>query len=758
MVLGKSGANDNGIGGVIRCDEETAARRISVDAAKLTMTEEALIDPTQGIAPETVAPEAPGVSLRHFALKHGDAFQVCDARGDICGAIDGFFRNDTRVLSRLALTLGGCAPSLLAGTITADNVFFVANAVNLPLPPLGGAAAPSGVIHVERTRFLWDQCLYERITLGNYGDGEIRVPLSIGFAADFHDLFEVRGTRRLERGTILPPLVDAAQVLLRYEGLDHVARNTVISFSPKPCHLSADCADFILTLPARGEAELYLEVRSDASEEPSRARFRDAAARARVAMRAIRQRGSSLRSSQQVFTDWIGRSRADLALLTSDLPSGPYPYAGIPWFSTTFGRDAIITALQTLWLDPALARGVLAFLARTQARESSAFRDASPGKIVHEMRKGEMAATGEVPFACYYGGVDTTPLFVMLAGAYAERTGDMAFIAELWPALEAAMAWIEGSCDSDRDGFLVYARGEETGLANQGWKDSHDSIFHADGTFPRGPIALVEVQGYVYAARRAMAVLAQRRDALDAAAHWLRRAGAIRAAVEASFWMEERGFYGIALDGAARLCRVAASNAGHLLYVGVPARERAVAMMQLLGSPRFNTGWGIRTLAEGEARFNPMSYHNGSVWPHDGALCVAGLARYGDRAGAVRLLGESFAAAAHFGLRMPELFCGFARKAGEPPVSYPVACLPQAWSAGSAFMLLQACLGVRIDGFAQEIHIDRPALPEGIDRLALTGLVLGEARVDIVFQRVGDRIVTFSENDALGVVRVFTRS
>jgi glycogen debranching enzyme len=392
-------------------------------------------------------------------------------------------------------------------------------------------------------------------------------------------------------------------------------------------------------------------------------------------------------------------------LLTTELPTGPYPYAGLPWFSTIFGRDAIVTALQTLWLQPRLARGVLSFLAQHQATETSPFRDAQPGKIMHECRKGEMSATDELPFARYYGGVDTTPLFVMLAGAYAAQTGDLGFIEGLWPALRDAASWIERTCDGDADGFLTYARAAETGLDNQGWKDSHDAIFHADGSHADGPIALVEVQGYVFAARRAMAELARRLGYSQEVARWRASAAALRDAVEKRFWMEDAGFYALAIDGHGQPCRVRASNAGHLLFTGLPAPHRARRVAAHLLDPRFNSGWGIRTLSHDEVRFNPMSYHNGSIWPHDTALCAAGLARYGFRDGAMRLLSGAFEAAVHFDMRLPELFCGFRRIQGEAPIRYPVACLPQAWASGSVFMTLQACLGLQIDSERGEIRM-----------------------------------------------------
>jgi glycogen debranching enzyme len=721
------------------------------------MTQPVTIDPATSsmLAVDPVSPSNAPRQL--FALKHGDTFLIADHCGDIVGGADGMFRDDTRVLSRFCLTLGGHPVSLLGSAVSQDNVFFTANVTNHPLPPLGEQSMPQGVIHIERTRFLWRERLYERITLVNYGERRTRVPISLDFAADFRDMFEVRGQTRSARGRLLAPEVIDDTVVLRYEGLDGVARSSIISFSETPSRLTAVKAEFAAVLPERTSVEFYIEVGPERAEKPSRKRFRAAAARARVGMRGTRRLGASLRSSGRLFNDWLEKSRADLSLLTTELPTGPYPYAGIPWFSTAFGRDAIVTALQTLWLNPALARGVLMFLSTHQAQEVSRFQDAAPGKIMHETRKGEMNVLRELPFGRYYGGVDTTPLFVMLAGAYAERTADMAFVDELWPSLNAAMAWIEGAGDSNRDGLLNYERGEETGLANQGWKDSFDSIFHADGSSPRGPIALIEVQGYVFAACKAMSTLAARRGEAEMSAHWRARAETVRAKVEEKFWMEDLGFYALALDGDDRLCRVRASNVGHLLYVGLPAPERAASVMEQLLAPAFSSGWGVRTLAQSEARFNPMSYHNGSVWPHDTSLCAAGFARYGGKKAAVHLLSETFEAAVHFGMRLPELFCGFRREAGEPPIAYPVACLPQAWSSGAVFMMLEACLGLRIDGEKREIYIDRPELPSGIDRITLHDLPVGDARVDLAFQRVGKRVVTFPEKRDPGTVRVLSR-
>jgi glycogen debranching enzyme len=703
-------------------------------------------------------PAVTAASFTTHVLKDGDSFLIANAYGDIGNESDGLFHDDTRLLSAYRLRIAGLQPELLSASVTRDNVFFVAHLTNRPLPPLGGPAVLPGLIHVVRTRFLCGNRLYECMRCHNYGLHAMQTPLRLEFDADFRDMFEVRGSIRAARGTLMPVQADASGVLFGYRGLDDRLRTSSITFSREPLRLGVDFAEFGMELPAGGRDELFIEIGLVPEATPSRARYRHAAAHACRTMRGRRRRGSSVRSAGPLFTAWMERSRADLALLTSDLPTGPYPFAGIPWFSTPFGRDAVITALQTLWLNPGLARGVLAFLAVHQAQEESAFLDAAPGKIMHETRKGEMAALKELPFGLYYGGVDTTPLFVMLAGAYARRTGDLAFIDTLWPALRAATAWIERVCDANPHGFLDYARGERSGLANQGWKDSEDSVFHADGRIPHGPIALVEVQGYVFAALRAMAELALRRGEREAAAHWSARAESLRIAVEHHFWMPERNFYGIAIDGDGALCRVRASNPGHLLYVGLPSPERAALASTQLLSAAFSTGWGVRTLAEGEARYNPMSYHNGSVWPHDTALCAAGIARQGDRRDCVRLLRAIFETATHFEMRLPELFCGFARAQGATPVSYPVACLPQAWAAGSGFMLLQACLGVDVDGWRSEILVDRPQLPLGVDQVALRGLAVGPRTVDVVFQRVGDHVVAFTEGPDADAVPLRIRS
>jgi glycogen debranching enzyme len=499
---------------------------------------------------------------------------------------------------------------------------------------------------------------------------------------------------------------------------------------------------------------MYLEIGAEDDGAPSPERFTIAEAELSASMQERLRQGAWISTPGRLFNQWIDKSRSDLALLTTTLPTGPYPYAGIPWFATQFGRDAIITSLQTLWINPQLAAGVLSFLASTQAEETSAFRDAQPGKIMHETRRGEMAALGEVPFGCYYGGVDTTPLFVMLAGAYEARTGDRALVDRIWPRLLAATDWIERRLDSSPTGFLDYARGEQSGLVNQAWKDSHDSMFHADGRFPRGPVAVVEVQGYAYAALEAMSELAATRGDQARSDRWMQRSQRLRAAIEERFWVPEMNYYAIALDGDGEPCKVYGSNAGHLLFCGVPSEERAAAVAAQLLSSRFSSGWGIRTLAEGEPRYNPMSYHNGSIWPHDTSVCAAGISRYGGRAEVVRIVSDIFETANQFGMRLPELYCGFPRIPGQGPAPYPVACLPQAWSAGTVFLLLQASLGIRIDGRRNEVHIRRPMLPSDVESLSIRDVPFDHAGIDLEFRRIGAEVVVVPAKHVESGVRV----
>jgi glycogen debranching enzyme len=399
---------------------------------------------------------------------------------------------------------------------------------------------------------------------------------------------------------------------------------------------------------------------------------------------------------------------------------------------------------------------VLVYLAANQATGFDPPADADPGKILHEVRHGEMAELGEVPFRRYYGSVDSTPLFVMLAGAYLERTGDRATIERLWPSIEAALSWIDNYGDRDGDGFVEYGRRTEEGLVNQGWKDSRDSVFHADGSLAHGPIALAEVQAYVYGAWRAAAAVARALGRADRASGLDRSAEALRGAFDAAFFDDRLSTYVLALDGNKRPCRVVSSNAGHALLTGIALPERAERVAQTMMAPSSFCGWGVRTIASTEGRYNPMSYHNGSVWPHDNALIAAGLARYGFKREAARIFEGLVAASTYVELRrLPELFCGFARQSTRGPTFYPVACSPQAWAAAAPLFMLQVCLGLEFDPGQRRISFEEPVLPDFLDEVTLRNLSLRGAAADVALRRSGSKVVV-DVRDRRGPLKVLT--
>lgn len=679
-------------------------------------------------------------------LKYGDMFAVFDLNGDLAlgdGGVEGLYAFDTRYLSQLDIRLSGARPILLSSTTRDDNATLTCDLTNPDLYDENGVTLEHGQIHIRRTKFLFRSVCHERLAIRNFSDQRQRRRLDVRFDADFADLFEVRGQQRLKRGVAEPQQIYSDQVALAYTGLDGRRRETRLRFDPAPAILKPGIAAFDLDLPPGGTQVLNIEVRTDADPPAERASlcfFKDI----RFARRELRQaasRAASVATSNEIFNESVRRSVSDLYMLLTETPEGPYPYAGIPWYSTAFGRDAIITALQMLWLDPEIARGVLSYLAANQATEIDPAADAEPGKILHEVRRGEMALLGEVPFRRYYGSVDSTPLFVMLAGAYLARTGDVATLRTLWPNVERAIGWIDTYGDRDGDGFVEYFRMTEKGLANQGWKDSHDSIFHADGRMAAGPIALSEVQGYVYAARLAGAEIAAALGDADRAAALSAQAAALRARIEDVFWCDELGMYALALDGEKRPCRVRSSNAGHLLLAGVPGRDRAASVADRLMQSAFFSGWGIRTIASGEARYNPMSYHNGSVWPHDNALIALGLSRYGYRRHAARILDGLFHACIYIELRrLPELVCGFPRRRSQGPVSYPVACAPQAWSAAAQLSLIQSCLGIGFDLAARTVVFEHPVMPPFLEEIVLRNLAIGDARIDVKLMGAGSNV------------------
>jgi glycogen debranching enzyme len=672
-------------------------------------------------------------------LKHDDTFVVLDSHGDIgasAGGPDGLFHCDTRFLSRLELSLNGMQPLLLGSNVRDDNAFLTVDLTNPDMYVDGHLVLPKDTLHVVRTIFLWRDTAYQRLAIRNHGDRPVDVRLTLQFDNDFADLFEVRGLRRQRRGVAGRRVTAPTTTVLNYEGLDGKLRRTTLRFDPAPSELGATTASYRISLAPNEARPIFFSVGCGEPEPSPPVPFLRGLRAAHRDLRAAAHGATTVETSNDLFNEVLCRSMSDLCMLMTNTPQGRYPYAGIPWYSTTFGRDGLITALQMLWVDPAVARGVLRRLASFQATADDPASDAQPGKILHEIRGGEMAALGEIPFGLYYGSVDATPLFVLLAGLYAERTGDDETVAALWPNIEAALAWIDGPGDADGDGFVEYYRATEKGLANQGWKDSYDAIFHADGRLAEGPIALAEVQAYVYCAKHMAARCAERLGHGKRARHLEAQADELAQRFDARFWCPELGTYAMALDGNKQRCRVRSSNAGQVLFTGIARPDRAAEVADLLLRPQFFTGWGIRTIANTEARYNPMSYHNGSVWPHDNALIALGLARYGRQRAVERLFKGLFEAATYMDMRrLPELFCGFQRGRGRGPTLYPVACAPQAWASATPFTLLEASLGLQFDPIANEIRLRNPRLPEFLDEVVLRNLRLREASVDLKVNR-----------------------
>jgi glycogen debranching enzyme len=678
---------------------------------------------------------------RTRVLKEGETFAVFDRFGDVQPvglAEQGVYVQGTRILSRLELRIGGKRPHLLSSSVREDNDMLAVDLTNPDLVAGGMLVLPRGELHLRRTKCLWEETCSERIVVSNFSTSVVTTDLTLSFDADYADIFEVRGTQREIRGTRRPTIVHANSAEMSYEGLDHVVRCTRMEFEPAPTELRPGLARFALHLEPRSRFVIDVRLKARFSGAPDTVlSFDHTEAALRERIDRLRQSWCEIQTDNSSVNRWLARSRADLQMMITDTPYGPYPYAGVPWFSAPFGRDGILTALSCLWLNPALAAGVLRFLAATQARETNVEQDAQPGKILHEMRGGEMAALGEVPFGRYYGSVDATPLFLVLAGEYWRRTGDLALVDEIWPNLLAALHWIDNEGDPDGDGFVEYSRQSATGLVQQGWKDSHDSIFHADGHLAKPPIALCEVQGYVYMARLCMSELAEARGDPVLAERLAAQARALKRSFSDRFWCDGLGSFVLALDGDKEPCRVRASNAGHALWAGLADDDQARSIAGQLMSPEAFSGWGIRTVFQGEARYNPMSYHNGSIWPHDNAVVGWGLSRYGYRDEVALIFESMLRASTYFDLnRMPELFCGFSARAGEGPTAYPVACAPQSWAAVSPYLFLASCLGMTVSAGDNTVSFVHAQLPPSIEELRIEGLrVSPTSRIDLRIER-----------------------
>ncbi|HET7181519.1 MAG TPA: amylo-alpha-1,6-glucosidase [Candidatus Limnocylindrales bacterium] len=709
-------------------------------------------------------------------LKHGNLYLLSDAFGDIHPDSRGLglYDLDTRVLSCAILRINGVRPTLLRAQSAASHVATI-QLTNPELrrdPGIKQAveeATARRAISVMRRRWIAGG-LAERIEVTNYSASRQQVRLDLELDADAADIFEVRGRIRAKRGTYEPTEATNEQIVFSYEGLDGLVRRTTVSFSPAEVVASerkegdggggegSVRVSWTIDVDSGGRASVNWQVATALVPGPTGAHPNEetpaklarsvtaGASNDGIADPAVaeaeygswNERCARISSDGELLDLAVNRSIADLRLLRNDGPmhGEHYVAAGIPWFTTLFGRDSIITSLQILPFMPDVARETLQVLADWQATEVDPERDMEPGKILHELRVGELARTGELPHRPYYGSIDSTPLWLVLLDETYRWTGDLDFVRQLWPNALAALQWIDEYGDRDGDGFVEYERGGPAGLLNQGWKDSGDAIRHVNGKLAVAPIALCEVQGYVYDAKRRLASLAAVLGEHELSDKLTQDADALFKRFNEAFWSDEVGFYAIALDRDKKPVLTITSNPGQALWSGIIPPERVDAVVEKLLDPSMDCGWGIRTYASGQPGFNPVGYHTGSVWPHDNALIAAGMKRMGRHDAADRVASRIFEAAQRSpDFRLPELFCGFERGLSDLPVPYPVACSPQAWSAATPLSLLQTMLGMRADAAHDRLELDRPHLPAWLGKVTVHELRVGTREVDLLFHR-----------------------
>ena len=698
------------------------------------------------------APAIPAEAREELlVIKDGELFLCARTDGDVAAprvSGEGFYAHDTRYLSEIRLEVGDAAPVALSYAAVNDRA--IVDSTNASLPRETLAPVPQQSLSISRELMIASGRLYYLVRVLNFLREPVTTSVSLALAADFADIFEVRGgPRRKARGHALAPKQLQRGLVLAYVGEDEMFREAVIELDPQPARLQLDAdsvrAHWVLTLEPGAPVTVLM------TAEPSIGGSRRPRRRIETATAELGQTGSEwesrctqIASDNELFAGLIATSNRDLRALVMPAPGGQIVSAGIPWYVAPFGRDALVSAGEALLLNPDLARDALRVLAKLQASADDPWRDAEPGKIMHELRVGELAGMGIVPHTPYYGTVDATPLFLMCAADYYAWTGDLETLRALRPALDAALRWIDEFGDRDGDGFIEYERRSPAGLRNQGWKDSHDSVVHADGSLAEGPIALVEAQGYVYRAKLAIADVYAALGDMDTDLRLRGEAQHLREMFNEAFWNPDEGTFALALDGRKRQVASVTSNPGHCLYCGIVEPEKAAAVAErLMGADMF-CGWGVRTLSSDCPAYNPMSYHNGSVWPHDNAIIAAGLKRYGHDDAVRRIATALFdVATGARDFRLPELYCGFDRSERAAVVAYPVACIPQAWAAAAPFLLLQTMLGITPDAPGRALRIERPVLPDWLERVRLERLRVGDAGVSLDFKRDG-RVTGFA--------------
>ncbi len=698
-----------------------------------------------------------GGRTSRLSIKEGDLFLYSNELGQIPGAENsalGLYYRDTRHLSRHELTIAGRQPVLLSASAERGYSATI-ELTNLEARTADGRTLPQASVHVRRTRFVSGR-VYERVRVRNYDRREVDLVLDLHFAADFADLFEIRGTRRRRRGTRLEPKVEGDCLSLAYLGLDEVVRRTIIHFEDPPDSIRQGRARYRLRLAPGARVVLSYDMRVVGPEAPGEdvVPFNQALG----ALRRDHERWES--GASGVFTDndtvnlVLRRGQQDLRMLSTTIGGERIALAGLPWFMAPFGRELALLGLQTLLLDVRWAQAAADFLARRQGTHDSAFREEQPGKIMHELRRGELAELRAVPHTPYYGSVDATPLWLLLVAELAMWTGDLDGFEMRSAAIDAALGWIDGAGDPDGDGFVEYERRSRQGLRNQGWRDSADAVMHADGSQAEGPIALAETQGYVYYAKRRLAAVFSQLGDVERAERLSQDAARLKRSFNEQFWMEDEGYFAMALDGRKRQVRTVCSTIGHALWSRIVAEEHVPAVVKRLTSPDMFTGWGVRTVSKEARAYNPVSFYNGSVWPADTALIANGMKKHGYVQESNRLAwGLVEAAAAHEYSRLPEMFCGFTRQAIDRPVSFPMACSPAANSSAALFVVLQAMLGIYAQAEENIVYVHNPVLPKWLGEVTLSSLRVGRTTMRLRFRREGGQ-TSFAVLDKQGPGRI----
>ena len=684
--------------------------------------------------------------VNNLTLIDGKTFLSTVISGDIMpqGAPDvGFFHDDTRFLSQLELRVGGQRTVVLsAATEKTFAARIELTTGNIALRE--SYEVPENTIHIRREQLLANDVFFDVVSFDNFNLVDVDFQVDLTLDADFVDVFQVRGCARHQCGQYFRPVARGNTLTFYYRGLDGLVRQTVVEMSPAPARIDDRTAHWNLHLPSLKHTELRITVtplgQALKSRAPKRPEFGTSLRQRRTAYADWERQSTRFDSSNEVFDSALATAISDFHAL--QIPDGDEHIiaAGIPWFATIFGRDSIIAAYQALSMNPQLAVETLRVLARYQGKENSDWQDEEPGKILHEYRGGEMTRNGEMPFGPYYGSIDATPLFLILLSETFNWTADERLLEDLMPAAYRALDWIDKYGDLDGDGFVEYLRRSPKGLANQGWKDSWDANMHRDGTVAKPPIALCEVQGYVYDAKYRMASLVRAFGDTKTADRLKKEAAELAKRFEKAFWMPSRGFYAMALDANKRPLEVISSNPGHLLFTRIIGKERARAVANRMMKDDVFSGWGWRTMSSDERVFNPLSYHRGSVWPHDNSLIAHGMALNELRDHATLGLTTLFQAAMKFrDYRLPELFCGVQRREFDDPVHYPVSCSPQAWASGAMFLILSSVLGIRPSAPRKELNIVNPQLPDWLDFLHVRNLRVGQTRVGLDFTRRGAR-------------------